>query len=212
MKIKNTLIIAATICVSSSSLVAGVADINYGSAAAAGGAQFFGSDAGAADSISIGYFAGNTVNTDLTGWNAYDTSSTFTVPGTGYNNGGGTLTDVDTTAGDGLIGYILIQDGALSALVTLNSWDTISGTVTPAPKPTLAFQFGSGATAAGITSFEAAGTTLTITDGEGTNFAGGFSGTGVSFRLSAVAVPEPSTFAALAGFLALGCVALRRRK
>ena len=29
---------------------------------------------------------------------------------------------------------------------------------------------------------------------------------------SVAAVPEPSTFAALAGFLALGCVALRRRK
>ena len=68
MKKTNILLIGALLSAGASSLIAGVANINYGSVIAPGGSQFFGSDSAAADSISIGFFAGDTVNADLTGW------------------------------------------------------------------------------------------------------------------------------------------------
>jgi hypothetical protein len=48
-------------------------------------------------------------------------------------------------------------------------------------------------------------------DGSGVTFGSELTQVASAPGLSSTVVPEPSTFAALAGFLALGCVALRRR-
>jgi hypothetical protein len=202
----SSLVLVVTLSAGASSLVAGVANINFGSANALGGSQFFGADATAADSIAIGFFAGNTVNTDLTGWTAFATDSVFET--SGFNSA--SAASVDTTAADGLDAYLLITDGSLSALVRLNSWAAYTGTVPPAAPSQLAFQFGSGDTSANVLTFAAAGTVVSVTDGQGTNFSGGFSGNGISVSLSVV--PEPSSYAALAGLCALGAVLVRRRR
>lgn len=210
MKNKTNLILVALLSLGASSLTAGVANISYGSFAGVGGSNFFGSDAAAVDSIAIGYFAGNTVDaTSLSGWTAFGTSTTFNPQGFSSNS----LSSINTTAGNGLTAYVLIVDGGLQAVATLNSWVAITGADAPASPSGLAYTFGAADVASNITFFTAAGTTLNIVDGGGTNFAPtGTSGTGVSFTLSAVAVPEPSTFAALAGLCALGAVMVRRRR
>jgi hypothetical protein len=52
-------------CMIAGSSFAGLADISFGSASAAGAGTFFGTDGNAADSISIGYFSG-AANAELT--------------------------------------------------------------------------------------------------------------------------------------------------
>ncbi|MDG1300278.1 MAG: PEP-CTERM sorting domain-containing protein [Opitutae bacterium] len=200
MKKTNILILGALLSATAPSLIAGVANINYGSVIAPGGSQFFGADGGSADSISIGFFSGDVVNTDLTGWTSFGTSTTFPL---GSLNSG-SVSSADTTAASGLSAYLLIVDGGLSGLVSLNSWGSYSGTDAPAPPATLNFLIGGSDTAADVSTFAATGTQIIVADG------GGFGGNGVSFTLSAV--PEPSTFAALAGLCALGAVMVRRRR
>jgi hypothetical protein len=206
MKNKQNLILVALLSLGASSLTAGIANIAYGSVGGFGGSQFFGSDDAAADSVAVGYFAGDVVDaTSLSGWTALATSVSFPIGGFSNNS-----LQVDTTAGDGLSAYVLIVDGGLQAVVALNSWVAITGLDAPATPSALAYTFGAGDSASNITSFAATGTTLTIFDGGGTDFGGGTSGSGVSFTLTAV--PEPSTFAALAGLCALGAVMVRRRR
>lgn len=199
---KNILSILGALSVSSSMLVAGVANISFGAASEFGGAQFYGSDGNAADSITIGYFTGDTFNASLTGWNALE--STSSAPFGGFM--AGSSANTDTSAGNGLTAYLLVTDGALNGFVNLSSWASLSGTVAPATPAALNYTIGATATAAGVNAFNGSGT-VSVVDGQGTNFAGGFAGSGVSIQV----VPEPSAYAALAGLLALGCVMLRRR-
>ena len=199
---KNILSILGALSVSSSMLVAGVANISFGSASEFGGAQFYGSDGNAADSITIGYFTGDTFNASLTGWNALE--STSSAPFGGFM--AGSSANTDTSAGNGLTAYLLVTDGALNGFVNLSSWASLSGTVAPATPAALNYTIGATATAAGVNAFNGSGT-VSVVDGQGTNFGGGFAGSGVSIQV----VPEPSAYAALAGLLALGCVMLRRR-
>lgn len=199
---KYILSILGALSISSSMLVAGVANISFGSAAEFGGAQFLGADGQAADSITIGYFTGDTFSATLTGWNALE--STSTSPFGGYF--GGSSANTDTTAGDGLTAYLLVTDGAFNGFVNLASWASLSGTVAPATPASLDYTIGGSVTASAVNAFNGSGT-VTVTDGQGTNFAGGFAGSGVSITV----VPEPSAYAVLAGLLALGCVMLRRR-
>jgi len=180
-------------------LVAGVANISYGTQVAPGGAQFFGADGLAADSVTVGYFTGDVFSADLTGWNALATNTS--APLGGYMST--TTANTDTTAGNGLTAYLLVSDGALNGFVNVSTWATLSGTTAPATPASLNYTIGASDT---VTGFDGSGT-LSIIAGQGTDFAGGFSGTGVSINV----VPEPSAYAALAGLLALGCVMLRRR-
>jgi hypothetical protein len=114
-----------------------------------------------------------------------------------------TTANTDTTAGNGFTAYLLVADGALNGFVTVSSWAALSGTSAPATPASLDYTIGASDS---VTGFDGSGT-LNIIAGQGTDFQGGFSGTGVSINV----VPEPSAYAALAGLLALGCVMLRRR-
>jgi hypothetical protein len=198
---KNKLVLLlATISLGASSLLGqSLADFNYGSVGALGGGLFLGADGGSADSIAIGYFSA-AANAELTGWTAYQTDNTWNT--TGMNVAAGTGFDVTSAVGKDA--WILFSDASLTGLVRANDWASISGVASPGTPAALVYQFDSADTAANISSFAGAGTTLTITDN------GGFQGnSGVGFQLTAV--PEPSAYAALAGILALGCVMLRRR-
>ena len=198
---KNKIVLfLATISIGASSLLGqSIANINFGSAAAAGGGLFTGADGTSADSIAIGYFSGS-ANAALTGWSAFNTDTSYNTTG-GFNLAGATNVTVDSAIG--LDAWILIADGSLSALVRADDWASYSGVVSPGTPASLVYQFDSADTAANISSLAATGTTLTISDNAG---QGGASG--VSFQL---AVPEPSSYALLGGLLALTCVMLRRR-
>ena len=196
---KNILSILGALSISSSMLVAGVANISFGSVAEFGGAQFYGSDGNAADSITIGYFTGDTFNASLTGWNALE--STSSAPFGGFM--AGSSANTDTSAGNGLTAYLLVTDGALNGFVNVSTWAALTGTSAPSAPAALNYTIGASNT---VTTFDGSGS-LNIIAGQGTDFTGGFSGTGVSINV----VPEPSAYAALAGLLALGCVMLRRR-
>lgn len=171
-----------------------VANINYGSVAALGGALFQGSDGSSADSISIGYFTGS-ANAALTGWVSIQQDTSFNTS-TGFNTGAGTNFDVSSAIG--LDAWILVADGSESGLIRGNDWATISGATAPTPTPTLAYQFGDSYSSSNVT---------ILGDIAVTNNAGQ-GGTGISVSV----VPEPSTYAMLAGALALGYVMVRRRK
>jgi hypothetical protein len=198
---KKALSLLAALSVSSSALVAGVANIGYGSDAASGGAMFLNST-----SVSLGYFTGDTFSADSTGWNSLHTQSTEFYGGWFYKS----LASFDTAAADGSTAYLLFTDGSLNGFVTSASWDLFTGTVSPAAPSSLTYTIGGTATAASLTTLAGTGATVTVTNGGGTDFtAGGSSGTGVSFSLAAV--PEPSAYGLIGGLFALGCVMLRRR-
>jgi len=198
---KKVLSLLAVFSVSSSALVAGVANIAYGSASNTGGANFLGST-----SVSVGYFTGDVFSADLIGWNSLNTNSLDLV-GTGFF--AGSASSVDTLAASGSQAYLLFTDGSLNGFVTSNAWATLSGTDSPAPPASLSYTIGASDSSATLSAFAGTGATVSVTDGQGTDFIGGYSGNGVSIALSAV--PEPSAYATLAGLLALGCVMLRRR-
>ena len=198
---KKVLSLLAALSVSSSALVAGVANLAFGSATEAGGANFLGSS-----SDSVGYFTGDVFSADLTDWNSLATNSTDLV-GTGFF--AGSASSVDTTDGSGLQAYLLFTDGSLNGFVTSNSWANLSGTDAPAPPPSLSYLIGSSDSSATLSAFAGTGASVTMTDGQGSDFLGGYSGSGVSIALSAI--PEPSSYALLGGLFALTCVMLRRR-
>ena len=160
-----------------------------------GGALFQGTDANAADSITLGYFSG-TANAALTGWTALGAPDTTFNVSSGLN--GAAFEGLDVTSAVGKEAWILVTDAALTGLVRANSWVNISGGTSPSPPATLVYTFGSSDSTATVTTLG----NVVITDN------GGFNGTGIAIAL---AVPEPGTYALIIGALALAWVAIRRR-
>lgn len=206
MKLKNILFFSAALAGCTSSLTASFANINYVSLIKEGGAMFLGEDGAAADSVALGFFTADSVSADLTAWTAINTNSSSRFGGHFSDS----ISNFDTTAANGLTPYLLITDGSLSGLVTLSGWDQYSGQPNGTTPTELDYEIGADNTSAHLTTFAGAGTQLILTDGQGTDFSGGFSGTGVSVQLSPV--PEPSTYAMLSGLFVLGFVALGRRR
>lgn len=172
------------------------ANISYGSNPTPGSALFLGIDAAAADSISIGYFSG-TANALGTGYTTLDTSTSFNSNVTGFN--GPTTSNTDVTSSSGKDAWIQVVDGSLFGFINMSDWASISGA--PAGNTPTPLDY----TIVGVNNNNLSTFGLDVTEG------GGFQGSGYSFKLAAV-VPEPSTYALLVGALALGFVAIRRRK
>ena len=187
-------LVALLVALAPTSLLAQVADINFGSAAATGGAFFQGTDGNSADSITLGYFDA-TANAALTGWNALVVDSDFNTT-TGFNIGA--VTNFDVAAASGKAAWILVTDGVLNGLVRANDWVNISGSIPPAPTTQLVYQLDTNDSTSTVTTLG----NVIVTDSAGQG------GTGI---LVAVAVPEPGTYALILGALALTWVALRRR-
>lgn len=194
---KHLLLLAGFIALLPASVIAqSRANITYGSAAAAGGGLFQGTDGNSADSITIGYFSG-TANAGLTGWVALGAANTNFTTTTGFNNA--SLGSVNVTSAVGKEAWILITDAALVGLVRANDWASITGFVSPTPPEPLTYVFDAADSISTVTTLG----NVVVTNN------GGHSGSGISM---AIAVPEPSTYALLFGFMALTWVAIRRRK
>jgi len=193
MKKKYSLILSL-LCVGASSALGITANINYGSAAAAGGGLFLGGDSLSADSITVGYFTG-VANAGLTDWFALDVDSTF--PATGFN--AASVSGSDVTAASGFAAWVLVIDGVNSGLIRANDWAVYSGTDSPSPTPLLTYQFDLADTSATVSLLG----DLVVANNAG---QGGASGISISV------VPEPSAYAALAGLCALSAVMVRRRR
>ena len=194
---KHLLLLAGFIALLPASVIAqSRANITYGSAAAAGGGLFQGTDGNSADSITIGYFSG-TANAGLTGWVALGAANTNFTTTTGFNNA--SLGSVNVTSAVGKEAWILITDAALVGLVRANDWASITGVAAPgAPEP-LTYVFDAADSISTVTTLG----NVVVTNN------GGLNGSGISM---AIAVPEPGTVALLFGFVALTWVAIRRRK
>ena len=177
-------------------LVSGVfgqaANAVWGTDPAAGGALFYDANGVGLSEISLGYFAGG------------DTSGTFTSiashshPGAptpaGFLNAQTALNGI-TYAGE--TAWIRLGDATSTSYVSNSNWATFSGTNPPAAPSTYAISIGASTSASDLTLIQAVAADNA-----------GFQGTGVSISV----VPEPSTYALLAGFAAFLFVAIRRRK
>ena len=163
----------------------------WGTAAAAGGALFFDASGAGLSEISLGYFAGG----DTSGAFTSVASHTYTAgPPAGFLNASTALTGI-TYSGE--TAWLRLGDSTSTSYVTDSSWATFSGTTAPAAPSTYNISIGSSTSAADLTLINAV-----AVDG------GGFTGSGVSISV----VPEPSTYALIAGFAAFLFAAIRRRK
>ena len=116
----------------------------------------------------------------------------------GYANG-----SINISSGSPAGGYIpwlkITDGGTNTSYVQDSTWTVWSSAVSPAPTPVLDFSLGGSTVLSNLT---VEGTALDFTPG---GYASG-SGYTTSF------VPEPSTYALIAGFAAFLMVAVRRRK
>ena len=163
------------------------ASVSFGSAPAVGGALFVGIDS-------------NTLVDDVYGSIA-GISSIVPGPGpggtTGYANITETLNNV-TFAGTP---WLALTSSAGTAYIRGNTFAALASASAPTPTPTNNYTLGATESASVIT-VSGDGLGVLITDGAG------IFGSGVSIAV----VPEPSTYALIAGFAAFVLVAIRRRK
>jgi hypothetical protein len=200
MKINNLILISAFVSVGSSSLMGLSANITYGSTPAVGGALFQGEDGLSADSIAIGFFTA-AANAELTGWTAIQTDTTFNTTG-GFNSA--SIDSADVTSANGLDAWILILDGSLTGLIRANDWAAYSGIAAPGSPSTLTYELDLSDSLSTVSFLQSSSTLVNITN------SGGQGGSGIGVQLTAV--PEPSSYAAFAGLLALAAVINRRRR
>jgi len=164
----------------------------WGTNPGVGGALFYDASGAGLDEISLGYFAGG----DTSG--AFTSIASHTYGGApfpaGFLNASTSLTGI-TYSGE--TAWIRLGDASSTSYVTSSSWATFSGTSAPAAPSTYDISIGASASASDFTVINAA-----VADGAGY----------VSGGVSISVVPEPSTYALIAGFAAFLFVAIRRRK
>jgi hypothetical protein len=117
----------------------------------------------------------------------------------GYASGSISITG-DSPAG-GYIPWLAITDGTNTSYVQDSTWEAWSSATSPAPTPVLGYTLDGNTDLSNLT---VDGTPLSFT-------AGGYASTS-GYTTAFNVVPEPSTYALIAGFAAFVFVAIRRRK
>jgi hypothetical protein len=136
--------------------------------------------------------------------------SLFTTLANGTSFANGTLIGDYTVLGSGAVNNATATQAALNAGVTFNLGGNVS---TGNEIGLLVFSTSTGSATASDTYTIWTNDWLVAADGSNLSLTGGGPFTGASFGSGSVtAVPEPSTFAALAGLCALGAVMVRRRR
>ena len=116
----------------------------------------------------------------------------------GYANATQSLSNVSFS---GTPYLALTTASGLTAYIQSSAWSSLSSALPPTPTPTNNFVISNTDTASTI-SASLSGASIEITNG------GGIAGQGLGISV----VPEPSTYALIAGFVAFLFVAIRRRK
>lgn len=165
------------------------ADFSFGSAVGFGGALFDNSN-----TITLGFFDAG-VFTTLSGDIAIGNDP---FGNAGYANNSFSANPVVASA-IGQAMYIKLSAAAGDAYITDSAWSAISATTPPATPPLNAALIGHGN--AGQISADGSGLGINVV-------SGGIGGSGLTISV----VPEPSTYALIAGFAAFVFVAIRRRK
>ena len=164
-------------------------NVSWGTSSSAPGGLFFAADGvTSAGTLSLGYFADDNTS------NAFTSVASLTQTGgapAGFIFGTSALTDIDYA---GRTPWVSLGVGSY---VTSSTWGTYTAADPGVPPTDLNISVNSSDVAATFTAINAV-----VTDG------GGYNGNGPSIT----AVPEPSTYALLAGFAAFLFVAIRRRK
>lgn len=186
---KKLLITLTTLSLISIGAYGQASNVTWGSAAAPGGAYWFGQDNSGLTSLNLGYFSDDT-------FNSVATLTHNGVSPEGFIFGTSALSGIDYI---GQTAWIEL-DSTIGSYATFEDWGTFTGASAPTPPTTLDISVGVAATDANAIS----GWTLINAI---VSVPGGFQDTGVNIS----AVPEPSTYALLAGFAAFIFVAIRRR-
>lgn len=166
------------------------ADFSFGSSVGFGGALFDNSN-----TITLGFMDGGSFQ----GLSADIAVGNDPFGNAGYANNSFSMAPVAPASAVGEAMYIKLSSDLGDAYITDSSWSVISAATPPATPPLNAALIGH------------ADASLISADGSGLGVAvvsGGIGGSGLTISV----IPEPSTYALLAGFAAFLLVAIRRRK
>lgn len=186
---KKIISILAILAIAPLSSYAQNADFEFGSGIGFGATLFDNSN-----SITLGFISGGS----FTALGAESSIGNDPFGNPGYANGSFSVVGIDPAA-VGSAMYIKLSSGAGDAYITDSAWSTISALNPPSTPPLNSALIGH-ANAGQITA-DSLGLGVNVT-------SGGIGGTGLTISV----VPEPSTYALIAGFAAFVFVAIRRRK
>ena len=183
---KKLILLIATIAITPLISFGQNASVSFGSQLAIGGGLFTN-----VETVSLVDDSFNVLGSAISVGN--DFQGTF-----GYANATQSLSGVSFS---GTPYLALTTASGLTAYIQSSAWSALSSALPPTPTPTNNYVISSTDTASTI-SASASGAAIEITSG------GGIAGAGLGISV----VPEPSTYALIAGFAAFLFVAIRRRK